>query len=164
MKRLFLPGALLMIFFAGCSAPNPRLVTTANHAAALPADLPASPLQWKVITSEIDHQQATMSTLFGNDLAVQYARTHSDQNYPAGSILSLVTWKQQEDIRWFGAKIPADPRSVEFVSIDSAPNRQPAYTYRAFHGTPLRQDSNQVTSSLQGRAAYIVAQRAAVLP
>ena len=164
MKQLFLPGAMLMILLSGCSASNPRLVTTANHAATLPANLPANPLQWKVITSEIDHQQGTMSTLFGNDPAVQYARTHADQNYPSGSVLSFVTWNQQEDIRWFGAKIPADLRSVEFVSIDAAPNHQPAYTYRAFHGTPLRQDANQVTSSLQGRAAYIVAQRAAVLP
>jgi Cytochrome P460 len=164
MKRLILLGALLMISLASCSAPNRRVITTTNHVAALPADLPANPLQWKIITSEIDHQQATMSTLFGNDLAVQYARTHSDQNYPPGSVLSLVTWKQQEDIRWFGAKIPADPHSIEFVSIDSAPNRQPAYTYRAFDGTPLRQDVNQVTPTPQGRAAYIVAQRAAVLP
>ena len=164
MKRLFLPGALLMFVLVSCSMPNPRLETAANHAAALPADLPRNPLEWKVITSEVDYPQATMSTLFGNDLAVQYARTHSDRNYPAGAVLAFVTWKQQEDIRWFGAKIPADPRSVEFVSIDSTPNRQPTYTYRAFEGTPLRQDVNQVTSNPQGRAAYILAQRAAVLP
>lgn len=164
MERLFLPGALLTLILVSCSAPNPRLVTAANHAAALPADLPLNPLQWKVITSEVDHPQATMSTLFGNDLAVQYARTHSDRNYPAGAVFSFVTWKQQEDSRWFGAKIPANPRSVEFVSIGSAPNHQPTYTYRAFEGSPLRQDVGQVTSNPQGRAVYILAQRAAVLP
>ena len=40
-----------------------------------------------------------MYTLFGNDLAVQYAHTNPQHDYPAGSVLSLVTWSQQEDPR-----------------------------------------------------------------
>jgi|SRR5271167_1418535 len=34
--------------------------------------------------------------------------------------LSLVTWKQQEDRRWFGAKIPAASKSVELVAVGTA--------------------------------------------
>lgn len=34
--------------------------------------------------------------------------------------LSLVTWKQQEDRRWFGARIPAASKSVELVVAGTA--------------------------------------------
>ena len=35
------------------------------------------PPRWKVIASSVNNRNSTMSTLFGNDLAVQYARTNS---------------------------------------------------------------------------------------
>ena len=74
---------------------------TFNQSAGLVGDLPANPLGWRVI-SVIDPATGTMSTLYGNDLAVEYARTHSQHDFPAGAVLSLVTWTQAEDSRWFG--------------------------------------------------------------
>jgi hypothetical protein len=72
--------------------------------------------QQAVITSSIDHRNGTMSTLFGNLIAVQYARSHSDTSYPSGAVFTLVTWKQQEDARWFGGNVPAARLSVETVA------------------------------------------------
>jgi hypothetical protein len=69
-------------------------------------------LKWNVITTMVDKQHKTMSTLYGNDAAYQYARTHKDSNNVQ---LRLVTWNQQEDDRWFGANIPAKIKSVEVV-------------------------------------------------
>jgi hypothetical protein len=69
-----------------------------------------------VITQFIDRRASTMSTLYGNDAARRYARTNSQQNYPSGSVLCLVTWEQRDDPHWFGAKIPGGVKSVEFVS------------------------------------------------
>lgn len=155
-------GALIGVI--GCSEPNPRVVTTLNERAALAGDLPSNPLQWKVITSAINKQDSTMYTLFGNDLAVRYARTNSQLDHPAGSVVSLVTWNQQEDPRWFGGNLPAAPKSVEFVTVGVAPDHHPLYSYQRFEGAPLKKISAQESPTLDGRASYLLSQRAAVMP
>lgn len=150
---------------AGCgSKVNPRVATTPNHAAALRGNLPADPLRWQVITSEIDTKQKTMSTLFGNDAAIAYARSHADANYPAGAVLALATWSQQEDARWFGARIPAAPRSVEFVAVNSGSGHKTLYKYSVYEGAPLALTHSEDAATPQGRAAYLLGQRAAVMP
>jgi hypothetical protein len=162
-KRILLAAAL-SIGVLGCTSQNPRVVTRLNDNAALHGDLPANPFHWKVITSAINKQDSTMYTLFGNDIAVQYARSNSQHNYPAGSVLSLVTWSQQEDPRWFGGNIPSAPKSVEFVTVGATVDRKPTYTYQSFEGTPLKQTSTQNGLAPDSRAAYLVQQRAAVMP
>lgn len=135
-----------------------------NEQALLTGSLPSNPLQWNVITSSIDKQASTMSTLYGNGIAVRYARSNSQQDYPPGSVLSLVTWNQQEDIHWLGAKIPAHPKSVEFVSVTAGPANQPLYSYEDYEGSPLRKVSSTVGRSSGTRAEYLLSQRAAVMP
>jgi hypothetical protein len=154
----FLPGVI------GCSdETNPRVASKLNQDAAVTGDLPSNPLQGRLITSWINRQDGTMSTLFGNDVAVQYARTSAEKMYPAGSVLSVVTWGQQEDPRWFGAKIPEKTRSVEMVTV-TAPG---AYSYQRYEGSPLKKVE---AAGLDGqdagvkRGAYLLAQRAAVMP
>ncbi len=163
MKTRIAP-AILLLLLAGCAAPNPRAVTTPNHAAELHGNLPADPLQWRIITSQIDRRQSTMSTLFGNDTAVDYARTHADTNYPSGAVLALVTWSQQEDARWYGANIPATPRTIEFLTVNAGADHKPLYAYRSYQGAPLTLAQSQDLPTPQGRAAWLLAQRAAVLP
>src|SRR5271170_8158988 len=100
-------GAVLVVGLTGCSDQlNSRVATKLNQDAMLVGDLPSNPLNGKVIiTSWISKQDSTMSTMFGNDVAVQYARTNAGMMYPAGAVLSVVTWGQQEDPRWFGGNI-----------------------------------------------------------
>lgn len=162
MRTLSLIAVGLLVVLAACASPYPGIATTPNRAAALRGSLNVNPLQWQVITTEIDSRQATMSTLFGNDRAVAYARSHTDKNYPDGSVLAFVTWNQQEDIRWFGARLPAAPRRVEFVSINDG--AKPVYTYRVYEGDPLILAHSEDTATPHGRAGYLLAQRAAVLP
>jgi cytochrome P460 len=170
-----LAGILLLSMFLlnmfGCSGAETKIPATINQSASLsmvgplPASsLPANPLQWKIITSAIDKADSTMSTLYGNELAVRYARANSQHNYPTGSVLSLVTWTQREDDRWFGAKIPDRVKSVEFVGIDVAADGRPTYSYREYQGTPLTMVSEQKGFTPNDRAAFLLAQRAAVLP
>ena len=71
----------------------------------------------RVITGWIDPRNETMSTLYGNNLAVDYARRNEGNNYPAGAFLTLVTWKQIPDEHWFGAKIAGLPGTVQNVKI-----------------------------------------------
>lgn len=139
-------------------------IPTVNQSAALTAGLPANPLQWRVITSALNRQDSSMSTLFGNDTAVDYARSNPEHNYPSGSVLSLVTWSQQEDPHWFGARIPAMPKSVEFVTVSLDVDHRPAYSYQDFEGSPLKKIADEDGPMPNQRAAYVLAQRAAVMP
>ena len=111
-----------------------------------------------------DKTSSTMSTLYGNDLAVDHARAHSDHDYPDGSVLALVTWTQQNDPRWFGARIPDRVSSVEFLTVGALPDGHATYSYQGYAGTPLKQTSAQQTAAPSGRALFLLAQRAAVLP
>ena len=164
MKAAYL--ALIASFFCitGCEKPVPAAITRFNDSAALTGDLPANPLHWQVITSAIDHRDATMYAVFGNDDAIDYARSHSDQNYPSGSILSLVTWSQTEDPRWFGGKTPGNTQSVEFVEIKADAGNSRSYSYERYAGAPLAKVFSATTTEPTDRVAYLLSQRAAVMP
>jgi hypothetical protein len=163
-KAFCLFSTILALNILGCSGNEPRISPTFNQSASLVGTLPVNPLQWKVITSMIDRADSTMSTLYGNELAVGYVRTHSQHDYPVGSQLSLVTWTEQEDPRWFGASIPEAVKSVEFVTIGSAQDGRPSYSYLKYEGSPLQKSVTQESAMPNERAAYLLSQRAAVMP
>ena len=164
MKKLCFICVASLLGLTSCSKQNPMVATTRNDGAALAGDLPSNPLQSKVITSAVNQRDSTMWTLFGNDLAANYARTHSGHDYPAGSVLSLVTWEQQEDGRWFGGRIPGPPKSVEFVTVSMDADHGLSYVYQNFEGTPLKNVSAQAAPTLSERSTYLLSQRAAVMP
>jgi hypothetical protein len=105
-----------------------------SGAAALPASLPYQPLGWSPVTLYVDPNLHTMSALFRSSAAAQRSSTTPASGYPAGTVLALVTWGQREDPHWFGARIPGDPRSVEFVEIGNS--RHPE-NYRRYAGSKL---------------------------
>jgi hypothetical protein len=106
-----------------------------NQAAALPASLPYQPLDWRAITMYVDPNAHTMSALYGNDVATQSLNVPSNAPgapaYTPGSVLALVAWAQRDDPHWFGARIPALPKSVEFVEVAAS---GPMNHYRLFTG------------------------------
>jgi hypothetical protein len=161
-ERIFLFSMIISLGIFGCSGNEPKIVATANQSASLVGQLPANPLHWKVITSTIDEADSTMATLYGNDIAVQYVRAHSTHDYPGGSVISLVTWTQQEDPRWFGARIPATVKSVEFVAVGTAADGGTSYSYTKYEGSPPKMSPGPVTGN--ERIAYLLSQRAAVMP
>ena len=158
MMKIALAGLILLV---GCTRENARVTTTLNNGAALVGDLPSNPMQDKVITSWVDKQGSTMSTMFGNDVAMRYARTNQGTQYPAGSVVSVVTWSQNEDPRWFGGNIPANAKSVEFVSVGPGAN---AYSYQRYEGSPLKKVIGEDGVAPNERATSLLSQRAAVMP
>jgi hypothetical protein len=161
MRAVFFLGVALSVGLVGCTERvNPRVQTKLNQDAALVGGVPSNPLRGKVITSWIDKKDATMSTLYGNDVAVQYARMNAAMMYPVGSVLSAVTWGQKEDPRWFGGNIPAKANSVEFVIVTGLG----AYSYQRYEGSPLKKVASVEGNDPKSRAAYLLAQRAAVMP
>ena len=146
----------------GCHAPvrgDDYVYTIVNRNAAPTGSLPWNPLRGKVIASAVDSPAGSMSTLLGNDIAIQHARAGSQGSYPAGSVVALVTWSQREDAHWFGGRIPDQVKSVEFVTVTAGPNNQPTYSYEEYEGTPLVRKA-----AAEDRTAYLLSLRAAVLP
>ena len=164
VRVIGLAAAVLAIGLGGCSEKtNPRVETRVNQEAMLVGDLPSNPLKGKVITSWIDKKSATMSTMFGNDVAWQSTRTNAAMQYPAGSVLSVVTWSQQEDQRWFGGRIPQGVKSVDFVTVSSPGH----YSYERYEGSPLKRVTAKNFDELDAvakRITFLTAQRAAVMP
>jgi len=163
-RRLCFLNASLIVCAAGCASDGPKITATFNQGAALVGELPMNPLAWRVISSAIDPGSGTMSTLYGNDAAVTYARTHSQHDFPAGSALSLVTWTQMEDARWFGAKLPSQVKSVEFVTVTATQNGAPQYSYEAYTGNPLKKAQDRPYGAPPDRIAYLLSSPAAVMP
>jgi hypothetical protein len=155
---------LLALALGGCVSENPRVVTRLNDSAALAGDLPFNPLRDKVITSWIDKAGSTMSTLYGNDAAIVYARANASHDYLGGTVLSVITWTQQEDPRWFGGNIPQKVKSVEFVTVGTGADHQPTYSYEEYEGAPLKKTSAQAGPTPSDRTTFLLSQRAAVMP
>lgn len=124
--------------------------------------LPENPLRQKVISSFINPSANEMSTLYGNDPAFRSARSYSDGNYPEGSVLYLVTWKQQDDPEWFGGKIPDTIQSVEIVRFEKNNGNEIVPVYQLFGGRPLRESKNPVAVGC--RLKYIISQPMAQIP
>ncbi|HWV65459.1 MAG TPA: hypothetical protein VN105_06400, partial [Chitinophaga sp.] len=126
------------------------------------ASLPDTPLlklhEWKVITSGIGKDPQTMSTLYGNERAVSGARKGA--GYPADALLTLVTWKLRADDHWFGAVIPGTVVTVEQVQFQPG-NAAPLY--KKYTGNKLVADKAGEEEA-KSRIAYIIRQRAAVMP
>ncbi|MGC4053979.1 MAG: hypothetical protein QM757_33245 [Paludibaculum sp.] len=141
-----------------------RVATFLNQRASPGSAVKLNPLQGKVITSWIDRQTQTMSTLTGNDVAVRYARTSGGQAFPVGSTLSVATWSQVEDGRWFGARIPDEPKSVETVTVALGPGGQIEYSYQKYEGAPLKRVASRTTGPSDERIRFLFSRRASVLP
>ena len=149
---------------AGCAGGGSSPTATLNQSAALVGQLPMNPLAWRVISSAVDPASGTMSTLYGNDMAVDYARTHSQHDYPAGSVVAVVTWTQIEDPRWFGAKIPNQVKSVEFVTVAAGEKGAAQYSYEEYAGNPLTKAAAQPGGAPPERITSLLSSRAAVMP
>jgi hypothetical protein len=159
--KIVLPVLATLCSLTGCQSRTAEPAAP-NRQARLSDTLPYNPLGWKVVTSWTNQKQGTMSTLYGNDVAVAHARSSSDQRYPAGSVLGLVTWSQRDDPHWFGAKIPSAAQSVEFVTFP--PTAGGPAGYERYQGSPLSRAVNIDPDSTQRRIDSIVSQRAAVMP
>ena len=166
MKNIYFIAALIIsATFLACSNHKENAAELYNQTASLTATdlLNFNPLQWKVITAAGNKNNNTMCTLYGNDTAIFYARSGKGNVYPQGSVLSLVTWKQQDDKHWFGAKIPQQILSVEVLKF-SPEGTIGNPVYETYEGTPLRLKKQNAPADIAIRSAYITGLKAVVTP
>ena len=155
-------ATLLMAGMAGCKEHKTPVPQILNGDASIPAStLPMNPLSWRVVTSFANRNDHTMATLYGNDAAIDAARSGA-ATYPAGAVLSLVTWQQKEDPHWFGGSIPAAPLRVEFAQASSGSEAE-RWTYSAFEGKPLHAVDTPAEAKTQ-RISFLTSQHAAAMP
>jgi Cytochrome P460 len=138
--------ALMLAAVCGCHGRKIADADLYNVQAEVGPGLPYPVMEWKAITAVVDRGDETTSTLFGNDAAVAAAR--AGEAYPAGAVLGLVTWKQRDDPHWFGARIPGQPVSVEFVVVGSGVDRE-------FVGTPWREVAGTAGKEIEGMKAAL---------
>jgi hypothetical protein len=105
----------------------------------------------------VNTKAGTMSTLYGNELAAKSAR--SGLAYPAGAVVSLLTWSQRDDPHWFGGRIPQALQSVEQIRFGAGGSPE----YNVYAGAGLAKKEIAVEQVAQ-RVQYITAKRAAVIP
>jgi len=133
-----------------------------RRSAALPSGAPFDSHGWRVITSSMQQGEGTMSTLYGNDLAVKRARG-GQVPWPKGAELSLVTWKKEPDAHWFGANVPGAVQSVEQVTFSQDAAEGSAPRYAQYDGTGAKK-GNIDSETAARRIAYIEGQHASVMP
>jgi hypothetical protein len=162
MKNLtYILVAGLVVMLSACGDNNNNLDAGAlNTKASLPASLNFTSLGYKVITSSINKKLGTMSTLYGNKQALANAIAGND-DVKAGEEFALITWKQQDDDRWFGAKIPGDLQSVETIKAIANGSRV-TVSYKCFDGKALIANTDTIKNA--ERIKYIFAQQPSVMP
>jgi hypothetical protein len=160
MKTNIILLASLAFLLAACT-DNTNTVSLVNEKAAIPASYHFSQKGLKVVASFINKKQHTMSTLYGNDLALQTAKS-GDTNKVPGEAFILVTWNQQDDDHWFGAKIPSDLKTIEVVKTGGADQNSADVTYNCYEGKALRLNTD--TTHNQDRIKYIFDQKPSILP
>jgi len=153
----------LWVFFCllicSCSN-NDNFSNNINTKASFPDSIKFSPAGLKVITSFINRKSGTMSTLYGNPLALKSA-AGLNKMLAGGEAFTLVTWKQQPDEHWFGASIPGDLESVEILKTNSN-GAAVVINYQRYEGKALAPNSN--TSMKNERIKFILDQHPSVMP
>jgi hypothetical protein len=165
-RSIYGSAALIVATLACCGCKERRTPVNeiVNREASIPkTTLPMNPLGWRVVSSFADRNDHTMATLYGNNAAVNYIRATSGSAYPAGSVLSLVTWRQKEDKHWFGGSIPAAPITVEFVQAQPDAHGSPQWTYSRYEGSPLHPVATSVQDA-RDRIQRLTNEHAAPMP
>lgn len=158
MKALYSLTTFILLL-AACSGNN----TTAqlfNTRASLPASAAYNLDGLKVITSFVNKTKGTTSTLYGNNLALKLA-LDGNKTIAANEEFTLVTWQQQADDHWFGAKIPSAIATVEVIKTVAAGNNV-SVNYQLLEGKSLTPNTDTLNQS--NRIKYILGQKPSVMP
>jgi hypothetical protein len=149
-----------LLALSACSQPKVP-AGQLNEAASLPPSFDFSKLGLRVLSTFVNRRQATTATLYGNDQARQTALGGTGATRP-GEVLALLTWRQQADPNWFGARIPGALQSLELLRTNLGDTGRPVVSYQCFTGKNLTLRAD--TLHQQERIAYLLAQKPAVLP
>lgn len=159
MKNILRIAISSVVLFSSCNSltkPDELL----NQKASLPENFKLSDKQQNVITTFINNRTHTTSILYGNSKAL-LAAGKSGLNRTPGEAFTLVTWRQQDDTHWFGARIPGDLLSAETLELSDI-NNKISYHYQKFEGKDLTKLAD--TTGNADRIKFITSQKASIIP
>jgi len=159
MKAIYILLPLLVLTAAACKE-HPDGTQLINKEASLPEAFNFSKLGLKVISSSINKKLKTMSTIYGNDLALNAAKAGTPVQ--AGEVLAMLTWKQKEDEHWFGANIPGDLQTLEMIRTSPDAQKSVKVNYQRYEGKKLT--LKQDTTGNDKNIKYIFEQHPSVMP
>lgn len=148
----------ILFFIAAC------LMLSACSDSAKPTLAPETIFEAKglhVITSNFNKKRGTMSTLYGNEAALEAARDGSSQHVP-GEVFTLVTWVQEANPFWFGGNINGARQTVETVRVSPADKDNVRVDYEV--ETDGENVLEKVNFDKQERINFIFDQKASVFP
>ena len=149
---------LAFILMVSCEQKSKEFLNV-NASVQQNDELSENTLLMKPITSSIQPKDNTMSTLYGNEIAFNYAKENSDSNYPKDAVLYEVTWKQKPDEVWLGGNVPKEIYSVEKIIF----NENHLSVYEKYQGKPLKQVKINEEEG-NSRKDFIISQKMAVSP
>jgi hypothetical protein len=151
------------LFSAGCVNCH-KSMKDQDYVFTTPVNITAEAgLQDRMLSSSLNKKDSIMTTLYGNDIAIQFARTETGIDYPVGAVLTLVTWAQKEDLHWFGANIPGYIKSIEKIRFINHGKKQAEPMYEKYVGNSLVKTNTDKLNN-RNRINFIVNQRASVMP
>ncbi|SFM89810.1 hypothetical protein SAMN05428949_1216 [Chitinophaga sp. YR627] len=149
--------ATLALLPAGCS-DSPIIDHQVNTDASFPGNLSFDRKGLKVISTFIDRKQGLVSTLYGNDIALNAAKSGTQES-ARGLVMVMATWSQQPNPYWYGNNIPGRLRTVEMVTSNSQTGKHMYSTcdQKSWQG-------NSVIPNSEERIRYILGLKPSVMP
>lgn len=151
----------VMFSFLLCSC-NKALPENRNQSASLPEKFNFEAMKLTTITTFINTQNHTTSTLYGNENACAAILNPDSINNNNHKTLVCITWKQQDDPNWFGAKIPGQLASIETLTTDTHFKDTLNIYYKFLPGG--HSEKNTPIPDANKRIKAILALRPAVMP
>ena len=145
MQLLIMP-AILLILSCRTKPDSGQLI---NEKAAVPKAFSWNPQGFKVINTTFNRKLGTTATLYGKYETGRETRV-------------LLTWKQEEDPHWLGARIPGKFLSAEQLQVQKQDSNGADTTYVRFQdgGNSVNKSSNSDKERIQ----YILALQPAITP
>jgi len=114
----------------------------------------------RVITSVINNRDSTISVIYGNDLALDFAKNRQ-ANHLAGEKYVMVTSRQKPMPHWYGTSMNEGVERVEYVTaiVGIAGRVQFDYTVEHYNDKKTKSQDDNVA-----RIEFIANQSAAVFP
>ncbi|TWR24988.1 hypothetical protein FPZ42_14650 [Mucilaginibacter achroorhodeus] len=153
----YLLAIISVSLFTSCEQTTPP-AELINKKASLPGTFSISDLHQRLLSSFYNTKDNTNTVLYGDKGAEAALQKHGISASSPFS-LTLVTWHQQEDPHWFGARIPGDLISVERLTKADGDDR---LSYQKLAGKQLIAIKDTVGNG--DRIRFILAQQPLIQP
>ena len=151
-----------VLTLTGCTKATTEHAGEVNAKASFPADFKFPDKGMHVITSSVNKRENTTSVLYGNAAAQKFAGGEAPAD-STGVVMTLVTWNEEDDERWFGARIPGDLLCVETVTVTGTAAK-PQKNFELYSGVSLKKEADVKALQAAPRIKYILQQKASIMP